>query len=272
MRRSWTAQGAAAQRAVLTDRSILDDPFARTMLSPSMKVLSWLVARGPRSLFEKSITLAGAAGSDLWFDQAVNAALDGGAPQVAIIGAGYDSRAWRLARPSVRFFELDHAASQEAKRRVAPGAGPTYVTADLRTESAAAALVAQGLDPDRPVVIVFESVVMYLTDEVVRWQFSELAGFAAGSRLLVNFLPSSPPETTRTKRQLRLQKLVRLGGSEGLTFGADPSEAAALVVDAGWTIVEQVSFRQAAQLLVPPGTGLPIDAIDERKTLIAADR
>lgn len=271
MRRSWTAQGAAAQRAVLSDRAVLDDPLAHSMLSPSMKAISWLVARGPRSLFEKSVTLAGAAGSDLWFDHAVAAALDSGAQQVAIIGAGYDSRAWRLARPSVRFFELDHVASQEAKRQVAPGPGPTYVTADLRTESAASALVAGGVDPDLPVVFVVESVVMYLTDEVVRRQFSEFAGFAAGSTLLVNFLPSSPPETTQTKRQLRFQKLVRLGGGERLTFGADPGEAAALVEDTGWRVVEQVSFRQAALSLAPAGTGLPIEAIDERKTLIRAE-
>lgn len=36
-----------------------------------------------------------------FFDDAVVEALDEGLSQVGVIGAGYDSRAWRLARPGV---------------------------------------------------------------------------------------------------------------------------------------------------------------------------
>ena len=36
--------------------------------------------------------------------------------QVVILGAGYDTRAARLPRAGVRFFEVDHPATQAAKR------------------------------------------------------------------------------------------------------------------------------------------------------------
>src|SRR5947208_13997631 len=36
--------------------------------------------------------------------------------QIVILGAGYDTRAARLPRAGVRFFEVDHPATQAAKR------------------------------------------------------------------------------------------------------------------------------------------------------------
>ncbi|MBA2625656.1 MAG: class I SAM-dependent methyltransferase [Acidimicrobiia bacterium] len=50
-------------------------------------------------------------------------ALDAGIEQVAVIGAGYDRRAWRFHRDGVQFFELDHGATQQDKARRAPGRG-----------------------------------------------------------------------------------------------------------------------------------------------------
>ncbi len=270
-RPSWTAQGAAAQRAVLDRRGVLDDPFARTMLTPGLRAVADAAARAPRALFARGVTLAGAAASTRWFDERIGAALDGGIEQVAILGAGFDSRAWRSERPGVRFFELDHAASQAAKRAVAPTApGPTWVTADLRSDPVLDALVAAGLDALRPTVVVLESVSMYLTEDAVRARLGELAGLAPGSVLLINVLPSTAPDTAATRRQLRMQQLLRRGKGERFTFRADPDDAADLIRDAGWRVEVVVSFRDAARVLLPPGSGLPVEQIDERKSLIAA--
>jgi O-methyltransferase involved in polyketide biosynthesis len=67
----------------------------------------------------------------LWYDAQVTRAVDDGVEQVAVIGAGYDSRARRLARDGVRFYELDHPGTQSDKMRRAPAGGPTYVACDL---------------------------------------------------------------------------------------------------------------------------------------------
>jgi methyltransferase (TIGR00027 family) len=178
-----------------------------------------------------------------------------------------------LRRDGVQFFEVDHAASQQQKTGVAPGPGPTHVEADLRTGSAAGALAAEGLDASQPVFFILQSVTMYLTEEIVRRQLAQLAQAAAGGSLLaVSFLPASPPSTAQTRRQLRLQRLVRRGRGEGFTFGVDPDEAVALVEDAGWAVRERTSFREAARSLVPDTAGLPVHAIDERKSLVLAAR
>src|SRR5215510_2047452 len=72
--------------------------------------------------------------------------------QVVILGAGYDTRAARLPRAGVRFFEVDHPATQAAKRdKLAeldgyPVDAATYVTCDFETEDPVERLVAAGLD------------------------------------------------------------------------------------------------------------------------------
>ncbi len=270
MKPSWTAQGAVAQRAVLTRRGVLDDPWAQGMLTGPMAIVSRLGGIAPRVALRRAVTLAGFAGLELWIDDRLGRALDEGVHQVAVVGAGLDARAWRLGRDGVVFFELDHAASQRAKVEVAPGPGVRWVTADLRREDASSSLIGAGLRIDAPALVVVQSVTMYLTEATVRRQLERLADdLGPGSRLLVNFQPSSPPPTARTRRQLRLQRLARAGSGEGFTFTADPGAAQALVESTGWAVTERTGGRSAARALVPASAGLPVDAVDESKTLIA---
>src|SRR5262245_39655472 len=52
-----------------------------------------------------------------YLDRVVQRAIDDlSIRQVVILGAGYDTRAARMPRSGVRFFEVDHPATQAAKR------------------------------------------------------------------------------------------------------------------------------------------------------------
>lgn len=261
-----------AERVVLTDIGVLADPHAAGMLSPSMAALRRLVGGHPGRIPTLPVTLAGLAGRVLWHDAQVVAALDAGIDQVVVVGAGYDSRAWRLADAGVRFFELDHPATQQDKARRAPRPRPTFVAADLTTQSAAAALVAGGLDPARPALHVVEGVAMYLAEEVVRARLAELAEAGApGSRLSIDFYPPADDMGGGAlRRQRGAQRLARSGSGEGLRLLVDADRATTVVEECGWTVVEVTGMRSAAQVLVPPGSGLPLEAVDERKTLVAA--
>lgn len=272
-KRSRTAQGVLAERAILTDMGVLDDPIARSMLSPSMAALYRLCRRRPQRVPTLPVTLAGLAARVLWHDAQVFAALDGGLDQVAVIGAGYDTRAWRFRRAGVRFFELDHAPTQADKARRAPGSGPTYVEVDLTTQSAAETLRDGGFDPSRPALFVLEGLTMYLSEDVVRGQLRDLSQMsAARSRLTTDFYPPGAAGAARDQRQHRLQRLARAGSGEDLHLLVDRSQAAALVDGSGWTVDEAVSMRATAHRLVPAACGLPVDAVDEHKTLVSASR
>ena len=262
-----------AERAVLTDLGVISDPFARGMLAPPFAAIVGTMRLLPNRVTERSVTLAGLAARVSWFDAQVSDALDAGITQIAVIGAGYDSRAWRFGRDGVRFFELDHRATQQDKTQRAPGPGPTYVEADLTTRTASEALRAHGLDVSRPALFVLEGVTMYLGEEVVRRQLGELARSSPiDSRLAVDFYPPARSGTSRNQRQLRLQRLARAGGDESFKLVVDRPGAVALVEDSGWHVDEQTSLRDAARAIVPSDVRLPIDTINEHKTLVAAVR
>jgi methyltransferase (TIGR00027 family) len=274
-KRSRTAQGVAAQRALLTEMGVLDDPYARRMLGRSMAALYAVVRRRPHVVPTLPVTLAGFGARVLWHDERVCAALDAGVRQVAVVGAGYDSRPWRMRRDGVRFFELDDGTTQHDKREKAgrlPAPGPTYVEADLRDRTAAEALVDAGLDPAQPAVYVLEGLTMYLSEEVVRRQLAALAEVSAtGSRLTTDFYPPRA-ETEADRRRLRVQRLARAGSGETLKLGVDRARAVTLVEACGWHVEETLPARAAAQELVPRASGLPIDAVSEDGTFLAASR
>ncbi|MFI5959141.1 class I SAM-dependent methyltransferase [Cryptosporangium sp. NPDC051539] len=112
------------------------------------------------------------------------------APQVVILGAGLDGRAWRLLSGRA-VYEVDQPASQEDKRRrCAPleGEPPVFVPVDFRADRLDAALAAAGHRPELATVWVWEGVVPYLTPAQVEATVGVIAGCsAAGSRLVVNF-------------------------------------------------------------------------------------
>jgi methyltransferase (TIGR00027 family) len=127
-------------------------------------------------------------------DTAVRDAIAGGAPQLVILGAGYDGRAWRMPElAGVRVFEVDHPTTQGDKRahlsEVPPAAGIVeFVSMDFERESLDTALDRAGHDRSSPTCWIWEGVVMYLTRDAMR---ATLAGIAArsapGSTLIVNY-------------------------------------------------------------------------------------
>ncbi len=272
-KRSRTAQGVLAERSVLTEMGVVSDPLARTMVSPAWAVFAWTVRRWPSAKKPWSVARAGLAARVLWYDAQLTRAVDDGIEQVAVIGAGYDSRAWRLARDGVTFFELDHPATQVDKMRRAPARGPTYVECDLWTQNAAQALHHGGLDPTRPALFILEGLTMYLSEAIVRRQLSDLAASSAtASRIAMDFFPPPDAGTSRDRRQMGYQRLARAGSGEDLELLVEGPRAVSLVESSGWHVTELTSMRDAAQTLVRSDVGLPLDAVNEHKSLVAGRR
>ncbi len=100
---------------------------------------------------------------------------------VVLLGAGFDTRAARLARTGVRFFEVDQPASQAVKlERLAslpdyPLAAATHVACDFEHDDFLERLVASGFEPNQPSVVLWEGVVPYLHEPAVRATLRRLA-------------------------------------------------------------------------------------------------
>jgi len=160
-----------------------------------------------------------------------------------VVGAGYDTRAWRLRRPGVACFEVDHPATQADKRARAPSDGPTYVPLDLVEGSIAAALPRHGFAPERPTVFVVEGLTMYLDEAVVARLLADLARIGApGSRLAVNFTVSGGGSVAPASRLLATA--VRAGfrtRGEAIVTWVRADRLEGFVAGCGWEVDELVA-------------------------------
>lgn len=128
-----------------------------------------------------------------WIEARVQAALAGGARRVLVLGAGLDTLALRLAnvRPDVAWVEVDHPATQSAKRKALLRAGvavPTalrFVAADLARDAGGWPREV-GVEPGAAVIVILEGLLMYLDrGDVERLLVDQLPGIAGGPLTIV---------------------------------------------------------------------------------------
>jgi methyltransferase (TIGR00027 family) len=119
-------------------------------------------------------------------------------PQVVILGAGLDGRAWRMSELSgVTVFEVDHPDTQRDKRARASALRQTadevrFVPVDFQKDALGDALAAAGHDSARATTWVWEGVVMYLAPSDVEATLAAIARRSAPeSRLIVVYHSSS---------------------------------------------------------------------------------
>ncbi|CAN5785744.1 hypothetical protein BH24ACT3_BH24ACT3_12390 [soil metagenome] len=270
-KRSSSAQAVALARAHLTWTGVLDDHLAESMLRPKLALAARVLRRRPFRLLCRTPTFAFLGARTRFFDDAVREAIDVGVEQVVTIGAGYDSRAWRFQRPEVRYFEVDHPATQRDKRQRAPKGGPCYVPADLNVDSLAEVLSAGGFTAGVPALFVVEGVTMYLTEPVIMRLLSDLAELGGpGSRLAVNFtaIPgTAAPTSTVATRVIRAMWRFR---GEPMHRWARLDELPALLARMGWRAHDVVPGPELARRYLV-GTGLPT-ALGPTAVVLAATR
>jgi methyltransferase (TIGR00027 family) len=186
-----------------------------------------------------------------FYDGVVQAAVADGIAQVVILGAGYDGRGLRFAAPGIRFYEVDHPATQadKARRLAAVGAdlgGLHLVPADLAREDLGAVLATAGHRADEPTAFLCEGLLPYLrADAGERLLRSAHDASAPGSRFAVDFSvrPAKLPFTARAIRGAA-DVVLRVGGEPRHT-GFGPGEPEALLARAGWTIRPDPARRLA---------------------------
>jgi methyltransferase (TIGR00027 family) len=246
MKISRTAQGVAAVRAGFERPATPDgDPDAQRRIARGMRPGRAVKLRD--HLLERTA----------FFDRVVLDALDRGIDQVVIMGAGYDDRALRFPSPGVRFFELDHPATQADKRRRLEGidAGPTFVPVDLANDSVADALSAAQQSDARPTLFICEGLLVYLEPAAIVSMLSALAGrAAAGSELAASLAVHSPEY--RSEAVLARANEARGGGGAEPWRTILPRDAhLALLHEAGW--VEEEVLGEERSLLVRASPATP---------------
>jgi methyltransferase (TIGR00027 family) len=182
----------------------------------------------------------------------------GTAPQVVILGAGLDGRAWRMPELAGRaVFEVDQPASQQDKRDRAtalPGTPPVFVPVDFGRDRLGAALADAGHRAGEATVWIWEGVVPYLSAAEVAATTGEIATCSApGSRLIVNYQTSS----ARLGRLVVRAMMASTGRSsvwarEPWRSAWTPSAMAGLLARHGFAVTRDDSLAEVAGTLGTP--------------------
>ncbi|WP_307804696.1 class I SAM-dependent methyltransferase [Streptomyces sp. VRA16 Mangrove soil] len=188
-----TAVGVARVRALETARenALFHDPLAQAFaaaggLWPSSSPLpDDEAARRRRLAVAFSIVIR-----TKFLDDLLREASASGVRQVVLLGAGMDSRAFRMDWPEgTRLFEVDTAVPLDFKASVlrqeqaVARCERSTVAVDLRDDWPAA-LAAAGHDPAAPTVWIAEGLLIYLPEDAVELLLARIsAQSAAGSRL-----------------------------------------------------------------------------------------
>lgn len=189
---SKTALMVCAYRARATRWAtpIMTDPWAAALAGDEGEAIARaLDARFPPMELWLALRVA-------YLDRLVGLAVDRlGFRQIVILGAGYDTRAARLPRAGVQFFEVDHPATQAQKRaRVAalpgyPVDAARYVDCDFERQDPLDRLRALDFAATEPALVLWEGVVPYLTEAAVRATATRLAtGLEPRSVLAFDFV------------------------------------------------------------------------------------
>ncbi|MDL9979049.1 SAM-dependent methyltransferase [Microbacterium candidum] len=255
-----TAVAVAAARALESDRPdrLVDDPYAAALVEASGVAVpfpkSW--PTGEVSPVEESMLL-GAAYIGLrtrFIDDELRARA---AAQVAVLGSGLDTRAWRLDWPDgTTVFELDSAdvvAFVEGAMSGIPTAATRIpIPADV-TGPWASAVVAAGLRPDLPTHWVLEGLLPYLTAHDQAGVLDDVLALSGpGSRAVIERAPALT-DTPETRERLETLSLATGIPFDELLARTDPPDPAEILRHAGW-LVEEVSVADLEQRYARPLT------------------
>ncbi len=267
-RPSETAYRCAISRArhQVCDRDrILDDPIALKILDAPKAAEIQSTAGRPGNRLERALRIALAARSRIAEDE-LHQAVERGIGQYVILGAGFDTFAYRNPYPPsrLRVFEVDHPSTQAWKRdRLADSKIPlpaslTFTAVDFETQVLAERLAETGFRTDQPAFFSWLGVTVYLTPDAVLATMKHIADtMPKGSTVIFDYLlhPSALSPFERMVTAGLSWRYARLGEPWKSNFRPD-----ALVRDIsalGYARVEDIGADAInARLHLPRADGL----------------
>lgn len=226
-------------------------PLGVRLASASTRLAHRLTGYVPRAFrypFEGDIPRQHEAAARMTFFDAV---VDRYLPHMAqfvILGAGFDTRALRLA-PSrqVRSFEIDTPKTQAIKREMLSkisidATSITFVAADFEKEDWFTRLVDAGFDQSKPALFLWEGVVMYLDREAVEDTLRKIGSCASGSVVAFDYFTTEVLSSQAL--YWRFARMSTRAAGEPLKFGIESlpptrERLAELLQPCGLSLVEQ---------------------------------
>ncbi|EFL49973.1 methyltransferase [Solidesulfovibrio fructosivorans JJ]] len=245
---SGTALGVATLRAahqLLDDPPVFVDPLALAMVGPGREAVirndPARFAAGTLPGLRASVAVRARCVEDAWA-----AARARGLGQYVILGAGFDTFAYRTADRDSRIFEVDHPGTQAKKRQRLAEAGIAapenlvFVPLDFERRTLAEALDAAGFRRDEPAFFSWPGVTMYLPEATVLETLAVLSVMVAGSEVLFDYAadPETLSEAERKGREAIMDRAA--AGGEPWKSCFEPADLADRLARMGFVVIEDL--------------------------------
>lgn len=245
---SRTALSSGATRAahLLWDESphVLVDPFTLFLLPEETRRLMLVSRRNGGDHYPALRS------SVIWrartTEDALDRAMERGVRQYAILGAGFDSFAWRRGEllPDLQVFEIDQAPTQAWKREclaemlVKVPEGLHFIPADLATTSVPDALAQSCWDFAQPGFFCWTGVTMYLRPEAVSAVLRDIAALGPGTGISFTFLQHENQLDETSRAMLNIIRTSAEKSGEYYQSHYAPREIEAVAREAGFNTIE----------------------------------
>ena len=261
---SRSADGNAALRAVESvkphDERVCYDPFAVDFLGGTFSLIAKNRCMIPSQLLMRVVVWycerisPGGFGSIIaqtrHIDDYLMRCIHGGIKQLVILGAGYDSRAYRFdeLKGKVKVFEVDNPATQRVKAEKVKkifGFLPNhviYVPIDFDKDKLDERLFESGYDRNLKTLFIWEGVTFYITAEAV----DETLAFVAknsgeGSSIIFNYIFQSVVDgTTKLEEAKKWRRQLERYG-EPPTFGIEEGTTEEFLAERGFGQVKNMT-------------------------------
>jgi methyltransferase (TIGR00027 family) len=224
-----------AELALITDHPIGNAPdrdFQEAMRDPDVFGFVWLMLVRTR-----------------FIDELMVRAVRGGATQLVILGAGFDTRVHRFAEllQDTTVIEIDYGATQEYKKcRVAAALGDAtanvvYAPIDFTRESLGEVLRRAGFQSGRKTCYICEGVSMYVPEAGMKETLRAIAAESApGSTLLLEYLNRGGLELLTKYPTGMIRNAIDWG--EPFVFGVPDGQDREFFLEAGLELGETLKI------------------------------
>ncbi len=194
----------ACESAKKPEERVCFDPYAKFFVPPRLSYIYAVPFFRYRLLSQWELFFPGVVNSILartrFIDDHLRRFIDDGMEQLVVLGAGFDTRAWRFEKleQGTPVFEIDHPDTQNPKKEIlkkvfrAIPENLSFAPVDFETSSLEEGLLEKGYNPALKTFFVWEGVTYYLTPAAVGDVLSFVGTRSrAGSRLVFDYFAPS---------------------------------------------------------------------------------
>ena len=293
-RKDGTAQGVAKQRLIESlakpNKRVIYDPYAKYfVLGASIikllghKISVWLGDKIVPGMHEHLICRT------RFIDDLIEESTSAGIEQYVILGAGYDSRAYRLKLPpKLKIFEVDQPEVQGIKRLKLPKSisnrkNIIYVSIDFNNQSLKEQLLDAGFDKSKSTIYTLEGVSQYIPKEALSSTLKELGSLNvnSNSKIFISYVNKLLLEDSKAcfgmgySRPEKAIKFITNGakkvGEPWISFYS-AEEIQNLLSENGFIVIENQTLADLnSKYFAPVGRLIPEDFIFKLEHFVVAN-